>query len=349
MSNQLRVDARRRSVTIAGMSSVFQRAVRERWWPGVLASTVVVSLVIAPSYAAGGLAGLAIAALVAGFIGIPLATLEGNTPVPERVRAIGPLVLAVFAAAIAGSELARGGTATVLTATAVALGIAGGWRRRTSWTLGFVGLALLAGGIDLLVDLRAPWTLLEPRWADWKSFAPRSVAIGLALGGAGFGLWRPDARVPGVQRAPWLTGGVALGALLLGAVGAGVAFEASTSRGVWTGLLAGAPALWAVSGDKPKIPWVFGLATLLFWWGGPPLVEWWWSSLFPLGTLVSGFVLAANTRGAARAVGGLAAVLGGASLVVGWNGIPAAAAAAGAVVVVIFVAATSALTREKRA
>lgn len=202
----------------------------------VLACSVSADLLLA-----GGLAPLAAAAVVAVFVGVPVARAEWRGPVDEGA---GARVVRRSLAELAGLGLLATAAATLplpsepavpgasWAAVAVALGA---WPagavlgRRPRLAAAVVATVVIGAAAWAAAALRTspPWTLLEPHLEAARRFAPRAVVLGALAAGAGLGPFATRTRPPGQWRAPWVAAGLTLAVATLVSVAQGATWEAS--------------------------------------------------------------------------------------------------------------------------
>jgi hypothetical protein len=308
---------------------------------------------------AGGLAPVFCAAVVAGFVGAPLAGQEWRADRPDPLRqALAETATAAWAAAAVASLAADWrapagpvGGAWFAGATALGALFAGQAVARRPWgrraLLGLLAAATAAalwptstvdgtgGAVPAL-----PWTLLEPRFGGWRDWAPGAVAAGVLSAGAGVGALSLARRDPGEWRAPWGAVGVGLLIALAGSVRAGTTFAAALGDpGPDAGwLVLGGATLAAAGPALVRRPLLVAAAGA--WLCGPA------AGALPFVTtvaapLVSAALLArigAGAAGAERAAGwGAGALLAGVAAVAGrWPTELGPAAAVGALLVAVF-------------
>lgn len=350
--------------------AVARRVEQSPWWPGAIAAglaAVVPASLSAPWLAEGGLALLALAAVVALFLGAPLAWAEwrASRALQEEERlgpglsALGDVLALLLIAALAAPLTADLG----LTGQAFALL---GWisvtaltsRSGPAWAPLFAGAALVSAVVGAILALSAspPWTLLQPTWGAWRAWAPGAIVLGLLLTPAGLGQWATGPELPpGSRRIAWATSGFALliglavglrtGARFEGHLGVSVA-DPVADLTLTLALLAGA---FAVVGrqvppkDGSRTRWTrAGLGLLgTLWFAGPGMVAlpWFLGRILPLGIGLTLLAVARFTHGARR----WTALIGAALALVGAVAVPiplpptvGGAAAVGVTVVAIF-------------
>jgi len=348
------------------MASFSQRIQGSTWWPAlsVYGLAFWVALGVEGPLWTGGLAPVAVAALAAGFLGVPLARAEWRlSGDPHPVAGpLGETLVLLAAGAVAGQLVAEGPPLAW-----VALFI--GWPA-LAYAVGRWG-AWVGGGLALVVTvwaltwgafcgLRTPGvTLLEPHWETWQQWLPWSLVAGLLLATAGLERWaQAPAAVPGHRQVPWAAAGLGLLVTLSASIVAAAAAEGTATEGAMTVLTAPmGVALCAVAlgGRRPGQlrHLAIGFLTSL-WFAGPGSggLDVFWQAILPLGLAVNLALLALRARGQVRITAGLGA---GAALFaagLGWPGIPAsaldAAAAAATVVVLVWIVGTRGLLHAKR-
>lgn len=208
-----------------------------------------------------GLAPIALAAVVAAFVGVPAAGAEWRGPPTEGA---GAGIVRRSLAELAGLGLLAAAAATMMQpppdapsstswlSLAVVLGAwpAGAVLGRRRWlALGVLSAVLVGAGLwaGASVSEAPPWTLLEPHPEGWRRFAARSVAVGTLAAGAGLGPLATRIRPPGQWRVPWATAGLAVVVGGLVAVAQGAVWEASLGSGP-LGLPAALASLLLVAG-----------------------------------------------------------------------------------------------------
>lgn len=324
---------------------------RSPWWPAAAA----VGLGLAPSLADGlqrfseaGLAWLAVAALGAALLGVPLATWEWRQ---EREQHDGPrhrldhgtsLTLGTLAAGALLGEAAHAlGTPWLVLALAAATALLPRFPR-VPWVAAGLTVPLIAMAAGFVeTEPVGPWTLLEPRWTGWTDWAPRALVAGVCFAAPGLGLWsRVRTPVPGTLRTVWMSVGAALLTSLALGVLLGVRYEslALTTVG-WLPLLGGLLAAIALQQAPPqpsRRPWhgLGVLASAAFFAGpGQDGLALFWASTLPLGLALVQALRAWQQPDHRGLVASAAAVLAVCGLL-GWPGLPASAAGAGSVALV---------------
>jgi hypothetical protein len=314
-----------------------------------LAVGLVAPPLLLPLLEQGGLAPVAIAAVSALLVGAPAAVVAWRVsevqvepaPVRAAVGSAGELAACLWAAC----------------GVAAALGSSSGWLHwlliPLVWVAGALlsrlprGLALTAGlsVVGLLavagraLGTDAPWTLLEPHWDGWTSYAGPSALVGALLSGLGLGTWTLGVRrPPGERHAPWSAAGLAL----LGALALVVERSARYEVGLGSpapsgplvtallmGLLSAGIGAWLTREGAPKVtglpsvPAVLGLLLSLLL-AGPaagalPLVA---GALVPMLVLCELLSCAVRSGGADRVLLGIAALLVVSATTLGWPGLP---------------------------
>ncbi len=317
----------------------------QRWTPLVSAGVALAlaAHLVLSSAPSGGLAPLAVAALVAASVGVPLARQEwrGRGPdLPEGARELQDVLSVLVVASLVAPFLHDHPWALVPAAGAwLLLPLA---RGRGPWpalaTLGLATLVSLGG-----LRAAAPWTLLEPGWTTWSHWLPLALSTGLLLAGAGLGSWRSAPREPGAERLPWAVAALALLLGTLTLLGAGSAWESPPhSLGPWPVgvlLIATLAALLGLA-RQPTLGsgWtaLAGAAATL-WLAGPACgaLDLWWGSLLPLGLALVFGSRAWRQTDPGRLLPALAAVVALVAAVLGWPGLPGPGASAAAAVVAV--------------
>jgi hypothetical protein len=311
-----------------------------------------VTTIGAADLAHGGLLPLAVSAVVAAFVAVPLAGLEPglslrSDPLSVGLRTFGRgwafLLVGAALAPVMGLPAGR---------VVVVASLVGVWalRARASAVVNVLIAATvvtLAASVALAVaaapggpSVSPLLTLLEPRTDTWRAWLPLAIGRGLLAAGVGFGVWQ---RAPGGGRGPWLAAGICTLIALLRALRAAACWEAGVDDDGWllvtnaTLGLSAATALVATA-EGAAVATTAAAASAL-WFGGPahaaaPLL---WAALGPLpATLVGVEVARARAR---RGLPLLAAAAGLGALVVAWPGappdvLPSVALALGVVVLV---------------
>lgn len=310
------------------------------WFPGAVngAAALAVAASATAPLALGGLAPVAVAALVAALVGVPIARAEWRLRPDQRSRtgigleALGEVLLIAWLAATWASTMPGwmgAGVGILCWAAAWAL-----VRIRAGLAVvALAGLCLVQGALATALGWleAAPWTLLAPQWAGWSAWLPWSLVSGLLLAGAGVAHWTRGARPhPGTGYVPWLPAGGALLLLLGVACRTGSRFEselgwAPDSLLVGLGLLvvctAAASAL-AVSERAGRMAVLGGVLAL--WFGGPAAdtVPWVFQVWLPLGLVALLGWRARHAEGLARIPCAVGAVLALVALGLGWPGVP---------------------------
>jgi len=317
---------------------------------------VVPGLLLLPMLPYGGVAPVAIAALVALLLGTSSALAEWRAeremdPVwraaSEGASAAAGLLIVAAGAAALPPLLGSVGWLLALTVWVLALVLT-----RLRWSAAVPGAAVLVLATALAARAvwtgPAPTTLLAPRWEAWGSWLGPAVLAGLLWSGCGAGEWTlGPVRRPGETRAPWA--GVGAGLLLSTAwvVLVGARFEASpalqltgpadgalvflaATAGAVT-LLARRPAAGAERLKAPKARAVVGAGTTL-WLAGPAAgaVPFGLRSLLPVAVMTLCLLAARRTAGAARATLAIAAGAAGIAALTDWQGLPGVAGTAAA-------------------
>ncbi len=349
-----------------------------RWAPGAATlglSLVVPGVLLVPVLPMGGLAPIAVAAVVTALVAVPAASAEWRAAAEHdpALRAIGEGVgdlaaLLVVAAASAGLVAGLGPIGWLLV-PAVWL-LAAVFSRSPAAMLVPAALALLLGGgsaVQAAVTGPAPWTLLEAHWETWASWLGPALVAGLWMGGAGTAEWTlGPVRRPGESRAPWA--GAGAGLLLITALAAreGVRFESALGPapvdGIGAAILFLAASAGAATllrrrppGGARTVWWarlvVGGLATL--WLAGPAAgtLAFGWSTALPLALLGSLLLVARRQHGAVRVPPLVAAGAALLAVVLEWRGLPRGMLDAGAAAITLaagfwLVATRAVLSRE---
>lgn len=342
------------------MEPASPRGYRWRWWPGAVLAGIGASIagsVAATRLGHGGLAPVAVVALVGVTLGAPLAAIEWDSPGVSSLGGrrwpwLAPAVAAgtrlwlilVVAAAIAPSlqgwpmQLAAVAVWLALPRVVVRFG--------DRIAVGFAILAAAVLGLTAAISTVAasPWTLLDPRWDNLAVWGPGAVLAGFWL--PALGAWGERPALPGGRRAPWLSLGSGLAMLLLAALALGARFEAQlpVELPLFTALAfaAGVSALAAPipnKADPLPTPWVGAAATLWFATAGAPSLGAWWSSLCGVGPFAVAVALAFANQGFPRVIAAASALLIGGCVVAGWPGLPGGVSGA-AGVALLAVAAT---------
>lgn len=343
------------------------------WRPGLW------SLGLATAYAAslgperlaqGGLAPLAITALSAAFLGVPLAAAEwragalsgraiaGTTALGELGAAIGLAWSVLLVAAAAAPHVAAAPTGAGAAAAVAWLLLAALAGRGAVLVALLVAFGAVVAALDALrlATLAQPWALLEPHWETWPVWLPEAVAAGLVVAAAGLGQWPTAGPAhPSLRRAPWVTAGIAgLLALL-------VATRAASATAASLGAVEPGPdvARWALAAaaaavvvvrpgtSRERYARAAAGAAATSWFAGPAYdaLPVWWGTLLPLGpAIVAGLLAAANTGAVRWACGAVAAALVLVALA-GWPGLPKSPGPAAAVALVVVAAGWFAATR----
>lgn len=349
----------------------------EKWaWPGAVAVGLALawgaSLGVS-DLAHGGLAPLAVAALVAAFLGVPLATSEwrgvpAEGPWARSRAALADLWSLALVGSVAAPWVARGGWAGVAVSLVLWLAVAAASRVTTGLVTpvlaGLAGAVAVGVAVEGLSD-GSPWTLLELHWSTWRQWAAPAVVAGFLLPVAALGQWSDaPGPAPGRHHVPWGVAGAGLLFALLLALRRAAEWEAAAGgptldvlariAGVCA-LLAAASAILSrrVTGRAPLWHAAIGwLATL--WFAGPAhdALPLWWGCLLPLGMAVVAGLRAWRSDARSRWLGLVASAVLVAAALAGWPGVPphpgAAAAAAATVVIAIWVAGTTALLGRRR-
>ncbi|MBT3222145.1 MAG: hypothetical protein HN348_23980 [Proteobacteria bacterium] len=309
------------------------------WWPSLpaiaLAMTVFVSF-DADRMTSGGLAPLAIAAVVALFIGVPLANIERRTQSFATMKwsptatGLAELLTLMLIASLMAPLM----TSTVaIFACWLLAWVFGRWFPvPTIFIMVLVTALCVLGVLALSVQTAAPWTLVEPHWEGTLDWLPWALTAGLLLAAAGLGHWAEGpSLVPGSRRAPWAVAGTALGVVLATTYRHGVTWESLIDTDLWgiilsvLGLFTAAVAIIGRGPSKSRRDHraLLGLALTLWFFGpGEPAANLFWPTLLPLGmAAIIAFVGLAN-RGVSRWFCALATVMALTAALVGWPGLP---------------------------
>ena len=344
------------------------------WTPGVgsLGLALIAPLaLLPPTLADGGVAPLAVSAVVALFVGAPAAVAlwwirpewprSASAPVVAITEGLADLVALGAIAATAAPWIRSAGSPGWAMA-------AGGWllawglSRRAS-TAGFpaalaVLLAVFLGARGALADLGS-MTLLQPQWLSAPRWIGPALLAGVWMGGLGAAEWTVGPRRrPGERRAPVAGAGAAL-LLLVGLA----APRWATLRG-HPGISGVRPSVrdrGHPGGDRSRCDRAAdapaGRCGGASSWGsgspcGPPgrrrgAIGFGWSIALPLGMAILIGLGAARLSGAGQGTAGIAGVAVLAAVGLGAPGLPGsmidAAAAAATVAVVFWLVATRAV------
>jgi hypothetical protein len=244
---------------------------------------------LAPAVRDGGLAPVAVAAVVAALVGVPAAQAEWRSAAADRpglraaMSATAHLAgLLLVSAAVAPAVRSAGVTGFVLAAIGWGIAVAVADRPRVVW---WVALGLVVAAVVRAVASVATvsvGTLLTPQWGAWELWLGPALAGGLVAAGVGTGQWTVGPRrVPGHDETPWAVAGAAVVLATALALQAGARFE--SSLGVTTED-AGAAALVALAGwlgaavvvgrpeagDRSARPARAAFGTLATWWLAGP-------------------------------------------------------------------------------
>jgi hypothetical protein len=360
----------------------------ERWATTLsgLGIAVPAALLSLDGLRAGGLAPLLLTGGVALVIGAPAALAEWRSRGRPAAEEPSPAVRAGTAAIaeVAGLSLAACALQTLAQASPAGLAAAllvwpvGAWLARRTGRAGIPVLAALPGLAILAIGRSVaapPWTLLEPHWTGWTTFAGPAAVGGVWLAGVGTGRWAlGPARPPGANRSPFAAVGVGVAVALLLAVDRGARFEATLGAAPafdgasgWMAALAAvsmagalcwpaaARSLAASASDRRFSGWVRPAVGLLLTAAlagpGAHVVPWVTSAVLPALTLVGAGASGLASTGPDRTLGLLAAGVCAAAPGAGWPGMPEGlwdAMFVGGLVVVgfWFVATRSVLARE---
>ncbi len=343
------------------MASIRHRLSTSAQWPSVavFGIALLVAIQVESSLWLGGLAPLAVATIVAAFLGVPVAMSEWRLgPLPTArpfTWSLGETLLLLAVGATVGASFSGSGLPG-LAAMLFGWPLLGLAVFRFGYWLGGVLVLLATVATLALVGLSVPtfdgWTLLEPHWETWRQWLPWSVIAGLLLATAGLGRWAeaPPA-LPGHRRVPWATTGVGL--LTATAIAFGAAFTAeghspsSFDVALLTVLYQVALSVTALAGPAEGARRRVGTALVAsLWFAGPGAagLALFWQFLLPVGLSITIGSLAMRLRGQSSwtAWAASAAALGAA--LYGWPGVPAgtidAAAAAATLVGIVWIVGT---------
>lgn len=203
-----------------------------------LPAALVAPVMLLPLLDGGGIVPILIAAGVSLAIGVPAAQMQwrsASRPAspPALAEALGSgievsslLWLGVLLSHAFALGLWSPGAAPWVMSLVCARALAPDRYPAAFAALGLASLAVLC--VSALVGLEAasPWTLLEPRWEPWQTYAGPSALVGLLSAGVGTGLWSSFVRrPPGERHAPWAVAGASILAALALVVERAVRFE----------------------------------------------------------------------------------------------------------------------------
>lgn len=311
----------------------------------------------------GGLAPLGAAALIAGFVALPVALADWQAPAtaPPWERAAAQVTLTMLVAATLAAASPALSPWIVLAVAAVVWWAAargpGEIRHLAPLTCAVMVVGVAAA---LFSSPGAPLTAAVPHWSGASDWVAAAVVIGLLLPAPLLGLWTtPGKRRPGAGRLPWAAAGIGM-FLVLAAVGVHAAIFETT--GQMTGpvsaglsLAVGALMGFALPGQLPsgssRGPALAGLAGTAWFVGpGAGALPIWWSVLLPgiVGAMAAGRV----ARGARDLPLAGVAVLGLGAAAWGWPGLPpssiGAACVAFTVVALVWMTGHRAISLEAR-
>jgi hypothetical protein len=305
---------------------------------------------------------LAVAAVVAAFLGVPVASSEWSAG-PDASRpltwTLGETLLLVAVGAVVGASVGGSG---LMGLAAMLLGwpVLGFLAHRFSYWPGLIGVGISVITTLVFAGLALPgfdgWTLLEPHWETWRAWLPGSVTAGLLLSTAGLGRWaEAPAALPGHRKVPWASAGLGLLVAVAMAFGASTLAEGVLPTLVTMGFLFGLCATVA-AGPTAGVRRRIGIAAVSsVWFAGPGLggIDLFWEFLLPLGLSVTIGGLALRLQGQARWTAVIAATAALASSVFGWPGVPSgtldAAAAAATFVGVAWIVGTRSILHRQTA
>jgi len=310
------------------------RAPLSRPWTRPIALVGAVGLALGPLdptvLGSGGFAALWLLALVAGLIGLPLATAQASPLAASRLGvttgALTTLLLTLTAsAALASALLPLDGWAWVVAPLPWLVAASLGRLSAVGALAAVAGLGLLlAAGTGTLGPFG--WTLLDPTWTTWTAwFAPMSLA-GLLL--ALVGLGGPPSPIAPRRQAIAVALGLAaiLGIALCWASAYEVDFTLTVGGIGATAPLAfavAAPLLVTARGDLPVHHAGLGLAaTALLLGPGQAGLAVWWGALLPLGLALVLTLRALQAPGRARWGLGSGAIFLSTIAAVGWPSLP---------------------------
>ena len=340
------------------MASIPQRMQTSAWWPGVAVFGValLVATQVESSLWLGGLAPLAVAAVIAAFLGVPIATSEWQLG-PDTSRLTWPLgetLLLLAVGAAIGSSVAEHGSAGIVLLV-VGWPVLGLATYKLGYWPGLLGAVIAVVVAVTTVGVALPsfdaWTLLEPHWESWDSWLPWSVTAGLLLATAGLGRWAaaPSA-LPGHRRVPWAATALGLLAALAATLAASIVAE-GTSEGLQVGLITGlfhlGIAATLVTGPSEGLRRRVGIALgSSLWFASPGLggLQVFWGFLLPIGLAITIGSLAVRLQGQASWTAWVACAAALAAALLGWPGVPSgtvdAAAAAATLVAMVWIVGT---------
>ena len=340
------------------------------WWPGAavagLALTVPASIDIT-RLSSGGLAPVAVAAVLAGVVSVPAARIRWQQRQPSTTRtsrslqALAPILAVFWVSAVASNQLQAG----VATAVELVLGALSVYLSVRRWPhiapVVWTAMALLAATVLGASSLGGPppWTLLEPHWETWSQWMPWSMTAGALLGLGGLGVWRSGPSMPpGGARLAWLPTSLGVWVALALAVRLGAQYETHlepTSDPWRTGVvflcLAAGAAVALPQRASPRFPIPLEVLAVA-WFAGPGngSQDWFLYGWLPAGIALVSADNAHQSRGLQRGIfAALTTVACGAALW-GWPDVPAnpadAVRAALTGLVLLWVAGTRGLSEE---
>ena len=304
-----------------------------RWLPPLAASSAA-GLALGPLdpavVGAGGLAAIWLLALVAALIGLPLGAAAARPLPPTRLGvtagALTTFVLTLTASAALAAALLPLGVWAWALAPLPWLVAAGLGRSTASAALAAIAaLALVGAGIGASIQ-PIGWTLLEPTWSAWPSWAGPAAMSGLlaalvGLGGGAIGI-PPRRRAIGLALSLAAILGVAL--IWAGAYERDLSLTvAGVGAAVPLGLALAAPLFVGLRGDLPRHHAALGAVATAAWLGpGQAGLGVWWAALLPLSLAVVLALRAPLASGTARwalAAGALVAI---GIAAIGWPALP---------------------------
>ncbi|MBW2257552.1 MAG: hypothetical protein JRI25_23555, partial [Deltaproteobacteria bacterium] len=299
--------------------------IREKWaWPGA------VTMGLALAYAAtlevdrlseGGLAPIAVAVVVAVFLGLPLATTEWRVgasgrlsgPAARGAQALVELWSLLLVAAIAAPWVREAGGRGLIVAAGLWIGAGLAVRLSGGLVVPLVAAAVCVGALGSAVAMGGeapPWTLLEPHWSTWRDWLPSATAGGFLLSAAGWGQWSGvPGPAPGRGQVPWAVAGMVLLASVAVALRHAVWFEQHAGGGVFdpvarmvlvgAAVAAGSAVLCREGVRGAEIWHAIGGLLATLWFAGPAYeaLSLWWGSLLPLGPALFAVLLALRAEG----------------------------------------------------
>ena len=294
----------------------------------------------------GGLAPIAGAAVLAAFLGVPLARLEwqrDGVGTPWMTASTDLWTLLLVASLVAEQMADRSPTAVIAMACAWGFAIVVGRYDILRWVAVVAALGVTASAAWLALTKAPPWTLLEPYWGSWQQWGPRSVVLGILLPSAATRSWTQLRPTPGGSRLPWSVVGLGLLFAVAIAVTRGALWEASAGQVVSSLLLTVGVGLAtlaaAASLSRRGRPWLMALGGLgaTLWFMGPAhdALPLWWSTLLPLGLGIDLLQTARGAQGFGRWTVGMAVAALVLATIVAWPGLPHEPLAAGSMAAIV--------------